>query len=83
MTCPAIIEKIELKCDDCEYCYNCPCGHSWNNAACLTIKRKALWRIAEEVFRDSENKVERISNDVPEAKQGKRKRFIKADKRIQ
>lgn len=27
-------------CNNCIFCRNCPCGYSWNNAACLIIQSK-------------------------------------------
>ena len=29
-----------IKCNDCIYKTNCPCGYSYCNAACLTIQKK-------------------------------------------
>ena len=29
-----------IECKDCEFSNNCPCGYSFNNAACLTIARQ-------------------------------------------
>lgn len=31
-----------IKCNDCIYKTNCPCGYSYCNAACLTIQKKKL-----------------------------------------
>ena len=33
------IIKIWMSCIDCPFNENCPCGYSYGNAACLTIRK--------------------------------------------
>ena len=37
-----------VKCKDCKYMGNCPCGYSYANAACLTIQKKSKLAIEKE-----------------------------------
>lgn len=34
------MEETEITCMQCALSDNCPCGHSYNNAACLTLRKR-------------------------------------------